>query len=176
MAPLPRRKSALTLNDDLAACRQLYRRSLPTLPDILVIDIPSRYARPNLPLGRYYPVILETAAEHAEMESFLAAGRPEPVVPDLFDRRPSALHSGDILFARYAPPAVGWPWVLLCRWPPVYTAMVPADGDMFARGAYTVELFGVPADLERSEARLLATLGPHTAIRVDPFPGLVGHA
>jgi hypothetical protein len=176
VAPLSRRKSALTLDDDLAACRQLYSRSLPTLPDILVIDIPSRYAGANLPLGRYYPVILETAAEHAEMESFLVASRPEPVVPDLFDRRPSALHSDDILFARYAPPAAGWPWVLLCRWPTVYTAMVPADGDMFARGAYTVELFGVPADLERSEARLLATLGPHTAIRVDPFPGPVGHA
>lgn len=166
----------MTLNDDLAACRQLYHRSLPALPDILLIDIPLRYAGAGLALGRYYPVILESTTELAEMEALLAADRPEPVVPNLFDRRPSSLHSDDILFARYAPPAAGWPWLLLCRWPPSYTAMVPADGDLFARGAYTVELFGVPADLEHYEAQLLATLGSYHAIRADPVSGPVGHA
>ena len=164
------------LDDDLAACRQLYHRLLPTLPDILLIDIPRRYAGASLPRGRYYPVILETAAEHAEMTVFLAVSRPAPVAPDLFDRRPSSLLSDDILFARYVPPAAHWPWLLLCRWPPAYAAMVPAEGDMFARGAYTIEAFGVPAELDRAEARILTALGPHRAVRVDPVSGPIGRA
>lgn len=166
----------MKLDDDLAACRQLYHRSLPTLPDILLVYIPPRYAGAGLPLGRYYPIILETAAEYAEIAAFLAASRPAPIAPDLFNRRPSSLLSDDILFARYAPPAAHWPWLLLCRWPPAYTSMVPADGDMFARGAYTIEAFGVPAELDRAEVRLLATLGPHRALRVGPVSGSIGSA
>lgn len=166
----------MRLTDDLAASRQLYLRSLPTLPDIMLIDVPAKFAAADLPLGRTYPVILETAGELAEMEAFLAATRRAPIVPDLFDRRPSALHSDDILFVRYAPPAPGWPWLLLCRWPPSYTFMLPPEGDYFARGAYTTEAFATRSELERVEARLLATLGTHYPVRIDQSPGFFGRA
>lgn len=41
-----------------------------------------------------------------------------------------------------------------------YTAMVPADGDYFARGAYTI-VFTDPSELDRAELRSLAMLGTH---------------
>jgi hypothetical protein len=88
------------------------------MPDVLLIDIPPDYASPS-PLGRYYPVIIETDAEYAEMTEFLTVDRLRLVVPDLFDHRPSALRGDDIVFARYAPTAPGWPWLLICRWPTI---------------------------------------------------------
>jgi hypothetical protein len=113
--------SAMRLVDDLAARRILYGRPLATMPDVLLIDIPPDYASPSLPLGRYYPVIIETDAEYAEMTEFLALDRLRLVVPDLFDHRPPALRGDDIVFARNAPTAPGWPWLLICRWPTDYT-------------------------------------------------------
>ena len=131
------------------------------MPDILVIDIPERFASASLPLGRYYPIIIENDDELRELEAFLAAKRPELVVPDLLARRSSALVSIGISFCRYRPASPDWPWVLLCHWPEHFTAMVPSGDDHFARESYTIELFGSLDDLEVAELVLLKTLGEH---------------
>lgn len=145
------------------------------MPDVLLIDIPPVFASPSLPLGRFYPVIIESDAEYAEIETFLGRDRLTPVVPDLLDYRPSALRGDDIVFARYAPSAPDWPWLLLCRWPPEYTTMVPGDGDHFARGAYTSEVFETIEDLADAEALLIEVLGSHRPVRLAAQPEIMGH-
>lgn len=162
--------------DELAATRCYYARSLPTLPDILLIDIPSRFGGTGLALDRYYPVILETLAEQVEFEAFLCAERTTLVPPALLDRRPSALRLTDIVFARYEPQAPRWPWLLLCCWPQSYTAMVQSPRDAFARGAYTVEAFSGPEEVDAAEILLLQTLGPNKACRVQSCWQPAGHA
>jgi hypothetical protein len=159
----------MRLTDHLAARRILYPRPIATMPDILVIDIPARYAAPSLPLGRYYPIIVETPSEREEIEAFLCAERPSVVVPDLFDRRPSSLSSHDIVFCRYAAPDPQWPVLLLCHWPSNFTAMVPPTSDSFARGCYTTEMFATIDTLDHAEHRLLATLGRHRPVIVKPL-------
>lgn len=166
----------MRLVDHLAARLLFYLRPLATMPDVLLIDVPSTYASPSLPLGRFYPVILETDAEYAEMVAFLEIDRPRLVAPALFDRQPSALRGDDIVFARYAPPKPEWPWLLLCRWPAEYAAMVPRDGDHFARGAYTCEVFETLDDLVDAEARLLEVLGLHRSVRLAALPEIMGTA
>ena len=166
----------MRLIDDLAARRLYYPRPLPTLPDILVIDVPTRFAGAGLALDHYYPIVLETLAEMQEMEAFLCTDRGGPVVPDLFDRRPSGLRVRDIVFARYPPAAPDWPFLLLCSWPESYTAMVPRGGDDFARGAYTIEAFENESALEDAEQTLLATLGVHQARRVRSVGATIGNA
>jgi hypothetical protein len=166
----------MRLVDDLAARRILYGRPLATMPDVLLIDIPRVFASPSLPFGRYYPVIIETDAEYGEMEMFLDRDRPRLVVPDLLDRRPSALQGDDIVFARYAPSALGRPWLLLCRWPVEYAAMVPEQGDHFARGAYTCEVFETLDELADAESRLLEVLGSHRLVRLAAQPEIMGTA
>lgn len=134
------------------------------MPDILVIDIPEPFASASLPLGHYYPIIIENDDELRELEAFLAAERPELVVPDLLARRSSALVSIGITFCRYRPPSPGWPWVLLCHWPDYFTAMVTPADDHFARESYTIELFGSLDDLRIVELLLLKTLGEHAQL------------
>ncbi len=128
------------LVQDLARERQLYGRPQATLPDVLLIDVPARFAHPSLPLGRFYPILVETAAELDELQAYLAASRAAPVRPDLFDRRPSALVASCVTLAAYAPPLPDWPWLLVCHWPLSFTAL-SVDPDMFARAAYTTEAF-----------------------------------
>lgn len=166
----------MRLVDHLAARRHLYSRSLATMPDVLLIDVPSVFASPTLPLGRYYPIIIETAAEHAEIAAFLDRDRPKLIAPDLLDRRPSALRGDDIVFARYAPSAPDWPWLLICRWPSDYAAMVPRKGDYFARGTYTSEVFLTVDDLGDAESRLFGVLRSHRPVRLAPLPEIMGHA
>jgi hypothetical protein len=166
VVPVQPKNQAMRLIDTLASRRIYYPRPIPTVPDILLVDVPSRYCGSNLALGRYYPVILETLAEMSEFEAFLCMRRTEPVSPNLLDRRPSALQTDDIVFARYSPPAAGWPWVLLCRWPLRYTAMVPSVGDDFARGAYTIDVFGEEQEVDDMEGKLLGALGPAEIRRV----------
>lgn len=163
----------MRLIDHLAAQRKLYERALPTLPDVMLIDIPAEYASTGLPLGRYYPVLLETDAESAEMETFLAADRREPIAPALFDRRPSALQTTTIVIARYAPPEPDWPWLLVCCWPRDHAAFAPEDSDYFAREIYTTEVFATLADLEQAEAILCANLAPIDAVRIDSITSAV---
>lgn len=166
----------MRLVDDLAARRVLYARPLPTMPDVLLIDIPANYASSSLPFGRFYPVILETNAEYLEMAAFLDAERSAMIEPDIFDYRPSALMADDIVFARYAPPHPDWPWLLLCRWPADYTVMVPPRSDYFARGAYTSEIFATVEDLARAEMQLFDTLGSHRPVHLAAVPEILGHA
>lgn len=146
------------------------------MPNVLLIDIPPHHWSPSLPLERYYPVILETDAEYAEMEGFLDMDRLRPVAPDLFDRRCSALNGDDVVNARYAPPLPSWPWLKLCRWPPDYAAMVPAQDDNFARGAYTSEVFTALDDIVQAEVRLLEMLGSHHQVLLAAQPEIMGHA
>jgi len=155
------------LVDTLARRRILYPRPIVTLPDILVIDIPAPFASASLSLGRYYPIMIETGAERRELDAFLAAPREGIVAPDLLDRRASALVATRVMLSIYAPPESGWPFVLLCHWPKAYTAMVADGTDMFARGAYTVEMFETEAALLSTSSALIATLGGRHEVEVS---------
>ncbi|MBV2150338.1 MULTISPECIES: hypothetical protein [Sphingobium] len=158
----------MRLSDDLAINRHLYTRAIATLPDVLLIDVPLAFASTSLPLGRYYPVILETIEERQEFEAFLQADRPAPIVPDLLDRRASALTTIDIVFALFDPTIAGWPWLLLCRWPADHVALAADQGDMFARDAYTIEIFPDSAARAAAISQLLAILGTHQCVQVVP--------
>lgn len=154
----------------------MYGRPLATMPDVLMIDIPPHHFSPSLPLERYYPVIIETDAEYAEMEAFLAMDRLRAVAPDLLDRRCSALIGDDVVIARYTPPCPGWPWLMLCRWPPDYAAMVPEKDNSFARGNYTSEVFYELEEIVEAEARLIETLGTDRTVRLLATPQILGSA
>lgn len=166
----------MRLIDQLAATRLYYHRPLPTLPDILLIDIPTSYSGEGLALDRYYPVILETLAEMHEFETFLCERRTELIAPSLLARRPSSLRTDDIVVAQYRPPAPGWPWLQLCCWPNRYTMMVPDPAEEFARGTYTVDAFDTAADISAAELRLRAALGTNEARHVRSISALGGHA
>ncbi|MCP3732148.1 hypothetical protein M9978_17130 [Sphingomonas sp. MG17] len=146
-----------------------------TLPDVLLIDVPARFAHPSLLLGRYDPILVETGAERTELEAYLAAPRDAPVRPDLFDRRPSALRARNITFASYSPPESGWPYLLLCHWPETYTGLA-SDPAMFARGAYTSEAFETVEALSVACGRLLDSLGGETGVSVTMVPASPGAA
>jgi hypothetical protein len=161
--------SMYALTHDLARSRVVYQRPLPTLPDIMVIDVPAAFGHPSLPLGRFYPILMETAEELAEVRAFLSQHRPAPVRPDLLDRRASGLVADRIIFAAYDPPATGWPHLLLCHWPPRFSALAQ-ETDMFARGAYTTEMFDTAEDLAAASTRLLSELGKGTDIAVTLIP------
>lgn len=141
---------------------------MPALPDILLIDIPSRFAGQGLALDRYYPVILETMAEASEFEAFLCKDRPVLITPSLLDRRPSAFLVGDLTLARYAPPAAGWPWLVLCCWPLAYTRMVPVPNDYLARGSYTIEAFAEAEEIDAFEQQFFAGYGPCASRTISP--------
>ena len=173
---LHRKTLFMRLIDDLAAARLYYHRPLPTLPDILLIDIPPRFSGGGLALGRYYPVILESLAEMHEFEAFLCEPRTTPVAPALLDRRPSALRTRDIIFARYEPQIPTWPWLLICFWPQSYTAMVLPSADTFARGSYTIDAYSTEEELTDAELKLLATLGPEQARIVRSVATRLGNA
>lgn len=166
----------MRLTDHLAASRCLYLRAAASLPDIMLIDVPACFAGAGLPLGRYYPILLETAAELTEFEAFLDAPREQLVLPDLLDRRPSGSVSECVVITRYPPVLQGWPWVLLCQWPASYIALAPPGSDLFARGSYTIEVLDSRGDLIRTENRLRATLTGHNLRHISDGPPDIGHA
>ncbi|MBB3357042.1 MULTISPECIES: hypothetical protein [unclassified Novosphingobium] len=166
----------MRLIEHLAARRIYYRRPLPTLPDILLIDIPPAFAGEGLALGRYYPVMLETIAEAHEFEAFLCEDRAALVAPALLDRRPSALRCEDIIFARYSPPTPDWPWLQLGCWPRQYAEMAEQPGDVFARGIYTIDVFADADGVLAAALELLATLGHQDIRLVCPPSGMPGHS
>lgn len=149
----------MRLSDTLARRRATYRRPIPTLPNILVVDLPEEFANPDLSLGRYYGIMVETAAEARELNAFLDAERQFLVAPDLLDHRSSALQAQQITIAHYEPPLAGWPFILLCHWPAAYAAAVPDRRDMFARGAYTIEMFESEIERAGASAALIEALG-----------------
>jgi hypothetical protein len=51
---------------DWLARRRYYRAPIVTVPSVLVIDVPPARRGPGLPLGRYYPIIVETEFERDE--------------------------------------------------------------------------------------------------------------
>jgi hypothetical protein len=166
------------LEQDLAKRRRRYPRPLPTLPAICVIHVPTAFASASLPLGRYYPVILETDAEILELEAFLAAPRGTLVAPDLFDHRASQIATAQISFAHYAPAEQGWPHLLLCHWPPDY-ARLTRDRMAFARGAYTIELRDTGAELHAIVDKLMAVLsveGELDIVTIRPTGESIGMA
>ena len=171
-----RKTLLMRLIDELAARRLYYHRPLPTLPDVLLIDIPPRFSGGGLALGRYYPVILESLAEMHEFEAYLCEPRMTLVAPALLDRRPSALRTNDIIFARYEPQAPNWHWLLICFWPQSYTAMVPPSADTFARGSYTIDAYSTEGQLTDAQLKLLGTLGPEHARTVHSGGIRLGHA
>jgi len=129
------------LVDHLALDRRFYPSPIPGGPNVLVIDIPVGSRGAGLALGRYYPVILETEAEVDEFDRFLQRLRPKAVRPDIFDHRPSAFHSEQILVTRFEPPELGWPWASICKWPDSFARSGLDQGLAMARGCYTMELF-----------------------------------
>jgi hypothetical protein len=164
----------IRLSDSLARRRILYPRPIATLPDIMMLDIPDAFAGPSLPLGSYYPIILETEAELRELECYLETRRPAVIVPDLFDRRPSALCAVRITLAHYPRPAPGWPYLLLCHWPRVYTRLVTPAADMFARDSYSMEMVRSSSELNHQTCMLLDTLraGQDVEVAVVPPSGI----
>lgn len=156
----------MRLLDCLAARHSLYSRPIPTMPDVLLIDVPDHYAGPGLLLGRYYPIIVKSAVEQEELFAFLSAERDRPVAPDLLDRRASHLEGQNILFGRYDPPEEGWPWLLLCYWPADYVRLCGDDASQFARGRYTSELFETGALLNEAIALLHASLSANHMVEV----------
>jgi len=170
----------IRLSDTLAQRRILYRRPIATLPDIMMLDISVPFANPTLPLGRYYPIIVETDAELQELEAYLDAARRSVIVPDLLDRRESALIATRITLAHYAQPGQDWPYLLLCHWPWAYTQLVAPSSDMFARGSYTMELLRTAPQLGYQSRMLIETLRTGQDVDltiVPPFgPAVSGNA
>ncbi|WP_298673169.1 hypothetical protein [uncultured Sphingomonas sp.] len=151
--------------DELAARRCLYPRPLPTAPALMVIDVPKKWAGANLPLGRFYPIIIESDEELSELEAYLAAPRTTPIVPDLLATRPSRLIASAITFFEFAPPAVGWPWFLVAHWPEDLAAISASLGpDMLARNAYTFETFASRDELIAAASALAGLLGGASVI------------
>jgi len=156
----------MRLTDDLAARRALYILPLANAPAAMVIDIPRHFARRGLALGRYYIVILETPHEAAEFETFLAADRPALCPPDLFDRRPSQRDTNAIIFFLFAPPKIGWPWILLCHWPADLAGHVTADPAALARGAYSMDAYESRAALQAALDAHIDALGDRTTVEI----------
>ena len=154
------------LTDDLARNRQRYSSPIDGMPSVVLIDMPERFRGSGLSLGRYYVVVVESAEEISEFESFLATPRSGPVAPDLFDLRPSMLRSDEFLLLRLEPPAPGWPWLSVSRWPDDLAASVPTD---MARRRYTFEAFSTEAALVEHQAALLAFLARHRDLRIKPI-------
>lgn len=132
---------------------QVYPRSLATLPDVLVIDVPDRFAHPGLPFSRYWPIPVE--GDLGELAAFSSPPRAmRPVPADLLDRRPGNLAARRITFAANVPPARGRSHPLVCHWPPFYVDLATAP-DMFARRACTTGTFETSGELSEACARLL---------------------
>lgn len=160
----------------IARRRIYYPRPVARLPDILMIAIPRRlaprrFAGKHLRLGRFYPMLIETVEEQAEVEAFLAAQRATLVAPGLLDERPSSFAKEHLTIAHYAPPQSAWPFVQLCQWPSGFAARAPGSEPMFARGAYTFELFRGRVQLEQATRALLGSLDRPLSLRVETvFP------
>lgn len=167
----------MRLTDELAARRRLYPRPISTAPSIMVIDIPKKWAGADLALGRYYPVIIETDEELAEFETYLAAPRPALIEPDLLSLRPSNLTATVITFIQFAPPADGWPWLLLCHWPADFVAAGSLGEDILARGAYTIETYANCEDLIVEAAKFAKIIGGEVTLQsYDNLSGVAGNA
>lgn len=156
-----------SLSQTLARDRMLYASPMIAAPSVMLIDMPLRNRGAGLALGRYYAIVLETDQERAELDCFLETPRKAPVAPDILDRRPSAMFSDNVLISRYEPPADGWPWLLVCRWPEDYSAAArQVPGSDMARGCYTMEVFRHGSELEAHSLCLIEQLATHSEIAI----------
>jgi hypothetical protein len=161
----------VSLSIAVARRRVFYPRPILAMPDILMIDLPEALRDARFPLGRYRPVLVETPAEQEELEAWLEEERDRVFVPDPFAARPSVLPNPHITVAHYGPPVEGWPYVILCSWPPDLAAAAAADElRMFIRGAYTIELFVDQEQLEAASDELLALLKRRPGTRIEIVP------
>ena len=147
-----------------------------------MIDMAAAQKEGTPSFQRFHAILCETIGEQQGAEAYLDQRREGPFPSDPLDARPSTLVADHTTIAHYAPPADNWPYVLLCRWPPDLTAVAPTDLNMFARGAYTVELFDNYDQLEQATERLLALLKRLRKMRVEivapdwsPVPGAAPH-
>lgn len=157
----------VSLAETIARRRIYYPRPVARLPDILLIDIPRRFASKRLPLERYCPVMVETVEEQTEVEAFLAEQRHSMVSPDLLYERASTLAREHLTIAHYEPSAPGWPFMQLCQWPAEFAAKASSEDRMFARGVYTFELFRDRKRLEKASKALIASLDRRHALHVE---------
>jgi hypothetical protein len=118
-------------------------------------------------LARFYPIMLETIEEQSEIEAFLAEERDLVVPPDLLDERPSTFAREHLTIAHYGPSKTGWPFIQLCQWPVEFAARASSKDRMFARGAYTFELFRDRKRLEEATRVLIASLDRRHALHVE---------
>ena len=158
----------VTLAATIARRRIYYPRPVECLPDILMVDLPRRFAPRRRALKRFYPILIETIEEQSEVEAFLAQPREKLVMPDLLAERPSALSKEHLTIAHYAPSEAGWPFVLLCQWPAEFAARSSGQDRLFMRASYTFELFPDRNRLEEASKVLLASIDrerePHVEI------------
>ena len=157
----------VSLAATLARRRIYYPRPVATLPDVLLIDVPKRFASKRVALGRFWPIMVETIEEQSEIEAFLERERHSVVGPDLLDRRPSTMPRSHLTIAHYRPSEPRWPYLQLCQWPADFTARAPDKDRTFARGAYTIELFPDRESLEKATKILLASLDRRHAPHVE---------
>jgi hypothetical protein len=157
----------VTLAATIARRRIYYPRPLACLPDILMIDTPRRSGTLRRGLKRFRPIMVETVDEHSEIEAFLDEEREGIVAPDLLDERLSTFPREHLTIAHYRPSEAGWPYVQLCQWPADFAARFATSGRLFARGAYTFELFGDRPRLEKAAKALVASLDRRHAPHVE---------
>lgn len=157
----------VSLAATVARRRIYYPRPVASLPDILMIHIPRSFASKRLPLGRFYPIMVETVQEQSEVDGFLAQERDSLVPPDLLDERPSTLLREHLTIAHYGPSVPAWPFVQLCLWPVEFAAKASSKDRLFARGVYTFELFRDREALEAASKELLASLDQRHALNVE---------
>jgi hypothetical protein len=157
----------VTLAGTIARRRIYYPRPLASLPDILMIDMPRRSATTRAALKRFYPIMVETVEEQSEIEAFLAKERDEIVVPGLLNERLSTFPREHLTIAHYRPSQADWPYVQLCQWPADFAARLSGRDQLFARGAYTFELFRDRQRLEKAASALVATLDRRHAPQVE---------
>jgi len=155
------------LTTDVAERRVFYPRPVAPMPDLLMIDVSADDGEGAPPPRRFHAILCETIGDQQRAEDYLDERRDGWFSTDVLDARPSTLPTDHTTIAHYAPPAKHWPYVLLCRWPPDLTAAAPSDLNMFARGAYTVELFDDHDQLEQATERLLALLQRLQRTRVE---------
>jgi hypothetical protein len=161
----------VSLATTLARRRIYYPRPIESLPDILMLDIPRQFAS-NVPrLERFYPIMVETIEEHAELDRFLEQERDLIVAPDLLAGRLSTFPKEHLTIAQFRPSQPRWPYVQLCQWPAEFAARASSMDRVFARGAYTFELFRDRTRLEAATTILLASLDQRHALHVETiFP------
>lgn len=148
----------VTLAATIARRRIYYPRPVERLPDILMIELPRRFAPGRRALKRFYPILIETIEEQSEVEAFLARQRQGLVMPDVLAERPSTFSKEHLTIAHYAPSEPGWPFVLLCQWPAEFAARTSGQDRLFMRGIYTFELFPDRKALEEASKVLLRSL------------------